>query len=101
MAGENHKRYDYHGRMTENPNGTPDPDEQETLGASTPEPGSGLDRDPDEWATGEEPMTSAQRSYLDTLAREAGEELPADLTKAEASKHIDRLQDRSKRVQDQ
>ncbi|KLU11489.1 MULTISPECIES: DUF3072 domain-containing protein [Kocuria] len=87
--------------MTENPNGTPDPDEQETLGASTPEPGSGLDRDPDEWATGEEPMTSAQRSYLDTLAREAGEELPADLTKAEASKHIDRLQDHSKRVQDQ
>ncbi|MGQ1837897.1 DUF3072 domain-containing protein [Kocuria turfanensis] len=87
--------------MTENPNGTPDPAEQETLGASSPEPGSGLDRDPDEWATGEEPMTSAQRSYLDTLAREAGEELPADLTKAEASKHIDRLQDRSKRVQDQ
>ncbi len=87
--------------MTENPNGTPDPDEQETLGAPSPEPGSGLDRDPDEWATGEEPMTSAQRSYLDTLAREAGEELPADLTKAEASKHIDRLQDRSKRVQDQ
>ena len=87
--------------MTENPNGTPDPDEQETLGASSPEPGSGLDRDPDEWATGEEPMTSAQRSYLDTLARESGEELPADLTKAEASKHIDRLQDRSKRVQDQ
>jgi hypothetical protein len=87
--------------MTENPNGTPDPDEQETLGASSPEPGSGIDRDPDEWATGEEPMTTAQRSYLDTLAREAGEELPADLTKAEASKHIDRLQDRSKRVQDQ
>jgi len=37
-------------------------------------------------------MTGPQRSYLDTLAREAGEELPADLTKAEASEHIDRLQ---------
>jgi hypothetical protein len=37
-------------------------------------------------------MTGAQRSYLDTLAREAGEQLPADLTKAAASEHIDRLQ---------
>jgi len=37
-------------------------------------------------------MTGAQRSYLDTLAREAGETLPASLTKAEASQHIDRLQ---------
>jgi hypothetical protein len=73
----------------------------ETLGAPAPEPGGGLDRDPDEWATGDEPMTAAQRSYLDTLAREAGEELPADLTKAEASKHIDRLQGKSDRVQDQ
>ena len=86
------------GRMTENASGSPDPDEQQTIGASSPEPGSGLDRDPDEWATGEEPMTSAQRSYLDTLAKEAGEELPADLTKAQASEHIDRLQQGSKRV---
>ena len=85
--------------MTENPNGAPDPDE--TIGASSPEPGSGIDRDPDEWATGDEPMTAAQRSYLDTLAREAGEELSADLTKAEASKHIDLLQGRSDRVRDQ
>ena len=84
--------------MTENANGTPDPDEQETIGASSPEPGSGIDRDPDEWATGDEPMTAAQRSYLDTLAREAGEELPADLTKAEASEHIDRLQKNSPRT---
>ena len=37
-------------------------------------------------------MTGPQRSYLDTLAREAGEELPGDLTKAQASEHIDRLQ---------
>lgn len=78
-----------------------DPRAGETLGAPNPEPGSGLDRDPDDWATGEEPMTAAQRSYLDTLAREAGEELPADLTKAEASKHIDRLQDRSDRIGDE
>ena len=55
-------------------------------------------KDPQEWATGDEPMTGAQRSYLDTLAREAGEEISADLTKAEASEHIDRLQSASDRV---
>ena len=55
-------------------------------------------KDPDEWVTGDEPMTGAQRSYLDTLAREAGEELPGDLTKAQASEHIDRLQDKSDRT---
>lgn len=71
---------------------------QETIGSSTPEPDAGLNRDPEDWVTGDEPMTAAQRSYLDTLAREAGEELPADLSKAEASKHIDRLQQRSGRV---
>lgn len=50
-------------------------------------------KDPSDWVTGDEPMTAAQRSYLDTLAREAGEEISADLTKAEASEHIDRLQE--------
>ncbi|MGN6251629.1 MAG: DUF3072 domain-containing protein [Marmoricola sp.] len=49
-------------------------------------------KDPEDWVTGEEPMTAAQRSYLDTLARKAGEQLSADLTKAEASEHIERLQ---------
>lgn len=72
--------------------------DQETLGSPTPEPDAGLNRDPEDWVTGDEPMTAAQRSYLDTLAREAGEELPADLSKAEASKHIDRLQQHSGRV---
>ena len=52
---------------------------------------SNTQKDPDDWVTGDEPMTGAQRSYLDTLARESGEELPADLTKAQASEHIDRL----------
>lgn len=55
-------------------------------------------KDPEEWVTGDEPMTGAQRSYLDTLAREAGEEISADLTKAEASEHIDRLQSKSDRT---
>jgi hypothetical protein len=48
-------------------------------------------KDPDEWTTGEEPMTGAQDSYLHTLASEAGEEVKEDLTKAEASKRIDEL----------
>jgi len=56
-------------------------------------------KDPSEWVTGDEPMTASQRSYLDTLAREAGEELPADLTKAQASTEIDRLQAKTGRGQ--
>jgi hypothetical protein len=47
----------------------------------------------DEWVTGDEPMTGPQRSYLETLAREAGAEVPDSLTKAEASQMIERLQE--------
>lgn len=54
-------------------------------------------KDPDEWVTGEEPMTGPQASYLSTLAHEAGEDVDEDLTKAEASKKIDELQDRTGR----
>ena len=50
-------------------------------------------KDPDDWVTGNEPMTGPQQSYLDTLAREAGREVPDDLTKADASKCIDELQE--------
>jgi hypothetical protein len=57
------------------------------------------ERDPGEWVTGDEPATAAQLSYLDTLAREAGEEVPEGLTKAEASRLIDELQVRSPRLQ--
>ncbi len=59
---------------------------------STPE------KDPQDWVTGDEPMTAAQRSYLETLARDAGVEVPGDLTKAQASEKIDELQARSDRV---
>ena len=58
-------------------------------------------KDPDEWVTGDEPMTGPQESYLSTLAQEAGEEVPDGLTKAEASKRIDELQDRTGRGQGQ
>jgi hypothetical protein len=54
-------------------------------------------KDPDDWTTGEEPMTGAQRSYLHTLAEEAGVEVRDDLTKAEASKQIEELQARTGR----
>jgi hypothetical protein len=54
-------------------------------------------KDPDEWTTGEEPMTGAQESYLHTLATEAREEVEPDLTKAEASKRIDELQQKTGR----
>jgi hypothetical protein len=59
-----------------------------------------LQRDPDEWKTGDEPMTDAQRSYLETLCRETGEEFDEQLSKAEASKRIDELRARSPRLAD-
>ena len=49
-------------------------------------------KDPAEWVTGDEPMTGPQASYLGTLGREAGEDVPGDLTKAEASERIEELQ---------
>jgi hypothetical protein len=47
--------------------------------------------------TGDEEMTGAQESYLKTLAEEAHEPIKPDLTKAEASKKIDRLQEKTSR----
>ena len=49
-------------------------------------------KDPDDWVSGDEAMTGAQASYLQTLCEEAGEEFNASLTKADASKRIDELQ---------
>lgn len=57
-------------------------------------------KDPEDWTTGDEPATGAQLSYLGTLAREAGREVPENLSKAEASKLIDELQGQSGRVAD-
>ena len=62
------------------------------------EPDTTAAKDPDDWTTGDEPMTGPQASYLQTLAQEAGEQPPpADLTKADASKRIDELQERTGR----
>ena len=57
-------------------------------------------KDPDEWVTGDESMTDAQASYLRTLATEAGETVDESMTKAEASKKIDELQERTGRGRD-
>ncbi|RYD80310.1 DUF3072 domain-containing protein [Pedobacter sp. Leaf194] len=54
-------------------------------------------KNPDDWTTGDEPMTGAQGSYLKTLSDEAGEEYDENLTKSEASKRIDELQHKTGR----
>jgi hypothetical protein len=57
-----------------------------------------LQRDPQDWKTGDEPMTEAQSSYLRTLSEESGEPFNEGLTKAQASERIDELQGRSPRL---
>lgn len=63
-----------------------------------PDPRSNTEKDPDDWTTGDEPMTGAQASYLKTLSEEAHEPdaFAADLTKAEASRRIDSLREKLK-----
>ncbi len=60
-------------------------------------PTSNAEKDPDDWTTGDEPMTGAQASYLKTLSEEAHESFDDSLTKAEASKQIDALQEETGR----
>ena len=50
------------------------------------------EKDPAEWVTGDEQMTGAQASYLQTLSQEAGEPFDETLSKADASRRIDELQ---------
>jgi hypothetical protein len=61
------------------------------------QPFSNAEKDPDEWTTGDEAMTGAQASYLKTLSEEAGEEFDESLSKADASKRIDALQEKTGR----
>ena len=60
---------------------------------------SNTEKNPDDWVTGDEPMTGAQHSYLQTLCQEAGQEMPENLSKADASKLIDELQQKTGRGQ--
>jgi hypothetical protein len=43
--------------------------------------GSNAAKDPDDWITGDEPMTGAQASYLKTLCEDVGERFDPNLTK--------------------
>jgi len=60
-------------------------------------PTSNAQKTPDAWTTGDEPMTGAQASYLKTLCEEAGEPFDDTLSKAEASRRIDDLRERTGR----
>jgi hypothetical protein len=57
------------------------------------DPSAIIAKDPDEWVSGEDPMTPSQASYLKTLCEQAGDQksFSEDLSKAEASKRIDAL----------
>ena len=67
------------------------------MSESTSNADRSAEKDPADWVTGGEPATGAQKSYLGTLAREAGEEVPEDISKAEASQKIDELQEETGR----
>jgi Protein of unknown function (DUF3072) len=58
---------------------------------------SNMQKDPEQWTTGDEPMTGAQRSYLKTLCEEAKVPFEDKLTKAQASRRIDELQQQTGR----
>ena len=61
------------------------------------EPTSNTQKDPDDWVSGDDPMTGAQASYLKTLCEQAGtpDVFNEDLTKAEASKLIAELREKA------
>jgi hypothetical protein len=61
------------------------------------QPATNVSKDPDAWVTGDEAMTGAQASYLETLSQEAGEAFDPSLSKADASRRIDELQERTGR----
>jgi len=58
------------------------------------------EKDPEDWVTGDEPATGPQLSYLQTLAQQAGQNVPEQLTKAQASQLIDELQAKTGRGSD-
>ncbi len=57
------------------------------------DPNDNVEKDPDDWVSGEDPMTGAQASYLKTLSEQAHQPdfYAPNLTKAQASKRIDAL----------
>lgn len=63
--------------------------------SQTPENGN-TEKDPDDWVSGDDPMTGAQASYLKTLSEQADDPDAYEETvnKAEASRRIDALKDK-------
>ena len=61
------------------------------------DPTGNAEKDPEDWVTGDEPMTGAQASYLKTLSEEAGEDFDPKLSKAQASERIDALKEKTGR----
>jgi hypothetical protein len=78
-----------------------DPGERKSAMIDNPKdhPTGNAEKDPDDWTTGAEAMTGAQASYLKTLSEEAHVEFDDTLTKADASKRIDELQEETGRGQ--
>lgn len=70
----------------------------ENVKSQDPAP-SNAEKDPDNWVTGDEKMTGAQASYLQTLSEEAGESFDPELNKADASRRIEELQQQTGRGQ--
>jgi hypothetical protein len=62
------------------------------------EPTDNTRKDPVEWVSGDDPMTGAQASYLNTLCEQAGtpDAYNDNLSKAEASKLIDEMREKAK-----
>jgi hypothetical protein len=63
---------------------------------------SNTEKEPDDWVSGDDPMTGAQASYLKTLSEELHESdsFKSNLTKAEASKRIDALKSKRELARD-
>ena len=61
------------------------------------DPTDNTQKNPDDWVSGDDPMTGAQASYLKTLCEQAG--IPNvyrdNLSKAEASKLIDEMREKA------
>jgi inner membrane transporter RhtA len=93
-SGARQNEADLKTKVRYGPNGVGDPPIQ-IGGTMTNEltPQDNPEKDPEDWVTGDEPLTGPQKSYLQTLAREAGRDVDLDsLSKADASKLIDELQ---------
>jgi hypothetical protein len=82
-----------HGKVNPGASAKHKPSAEAVNPKTNPDPSDNQIKDPDEWVTGDEPMTGAQASYLKTLSEQAHDPKAFDpkLDKAEASKRIDQL----------